>query len=238
MVKNCNYNIKYVRHKKQLGTVGARRTGLKIASGDFIAFLDDDDLWNNNKLSIQKKILNQYSNLDFVMCNYKVNNKINNSSYLVDLNHYVKNFKREILKKPGPFLQCCLFRAKFINKYSHLFDNRAVPSEDWDWFIEISKTNPMIYNINSVLFEWNLNEFSQSANIANEAAAIEYIIAKHKKEILKYTAKKGLSLQYRRVAGLYKQAENNTLMKKYYKNAFFYHPLSLKKIWNKLQSLI
>ena len=35
--------IKYVRHTENKGLPSARNTGLKTASGDFIAFLDSDD---------------------------------------------------------------------------------------------------------------------------------------------------------------------------------------------------
>ena len=66
IVQKFNYNIKYVQHHKQQGTISARNTGLKHATGSLIAFLDDDDLWNNNKLAIQKKIFDLHPQLDFV----------------------------------------------------------------------------------------------------------------------------------------------------------------------------
>ena len=235
---NIYPNIKYIYHKKQLGTIAARKTGLDHASSNLIAFLDDDDVWDNQKLIFQKKILDQNSHLDFVICNYKVNDQIQNKSYLVDLGPFVNNYKKTILTKPGPFLQCCLFNVSFIKKYYYLFDNNALPSEDWDWFISISQFNPKIMNINHVLFTWNLNLNSQSANIANEVKAIEYIIKKHKKYFLKYTNANNLSLQYRRIAGMYKILNKYNLMKKYYNIAFQCNRLSLKNIFYKLKYII
>jgi len=49
--------IRYVRHSANKGEAGTRNTGLRHVSGDFIAFLDDDDLWLPEKLEKQMRLL-------------------------------------------------------------------------------------------------------------------------------------------------------------------------------------
>ena len=46
-------NIHYTRLKKNGGPAAARTEALKQAKGDYIAFLDSDDLWTPNKLALQ-----------------------------------------------------------------------------------------------------------------------------------------------------------------------------------------
>jgi len=45
--------LRVVRHERSLGLSRARNSGIDAARGDWIAFLDDDDLWSPRKLSIQ-----------------------------------------------------------------------------------------------------------------------------------------------------------------------------------------
>lgn len=45
--------LKYIQHSEERGGSAARNTGIKNASGEFIAFLDDDDEWVPHKLATQ-----------------------------------------------------------------------------------------------------------------------------------------------------------------------------------------
>ncbi|MFH2046099.1 MAG: glycosyltransferase family 2 protein [Pseudomonadota bacterium] len=60
-------NIKYI-YKENAGLSAARNTGIKNSSGEFILFLDADDVLGPDVISSQLKYLENNSNADVVVC--------------------------------------------------------------------------------------------------------------------------------------------------------------------------
>jgi len=98
VVKNNNdKRIKYLRHKKNKGGSAARNTGIKHSHGKYIAFLDSDDLFFDNKLEKQFNILNNLSSqYAGICCNTII--KTNFGSFISDINQE-KTIKRDLIYK-------------------------------------------------------------------------------------------------------------------------------------------
>ncbi|MGH7397886.1 MAG: glycosyltransferase family 2 protein [Candidatus Rokuibacteriota bacterium] len=58
--------IRYIRPDQNKGTSGARNVGLAAATGDYIAFLDDDDSWLPWKLVRQSQVLEEHTEVSVV----------------------------------------------------------------------------------------------------------------------------------------------------------------------------
>ena len=65
-----NKNIKYIRisSKSKSGGGYARNLGIREATGDYVAFLDDDDEWMQDKIEKQVKIIEKYRDVGIVLC--------------------------------------------------------------------------------------------------------------------------------------------------------------------------
>ena len=191
--------IKYKRTERNLGCAGARSLGVQSSEGEFITFLD------------------------FVICDYQVQN-IKGSRQFYNMKLFSKNFKQMIHKRPGPFFQSCMFRNKILENIEDLLDSNAIPSEDWDFFINLSMRNPSIGHSPNIDFKWNYSKSSQSANLLSEAKSLNYITNKHKESILKFCGRIVLSDHFRRIARLYEQLDDFQTGKTFYKKAFFSAP--------------
>ncbi len=53
-------NLKYIKHSFNQGAAAARNTGIQLAKGQYIAFLDSDDLWFPYKLDHQLNFLKSH----------------------------------------------------------------------------------------------------------------------------------------------------------------------------------
>lgn len=56
---NNDRRFKFIEQKEHKNGAAARNVGIRAAQGQYIAFLDDDDFWNNNKLEIQVQTLSE-----------------------------------------------------------------------------------------------------------------------------------------------------------------------------------
>lgn len=120
-------------HQKNGGLSNARNSGIKVADGEYLIFIDSDDYWNDkNALEKIKKYIDKYSNDIVVIGNTKFyenkeqtyeKNKINYANqgieYLIKTNYFKacawdKIVKSELIKKTNNYFPEGLFSEDII----------------------------------------------------------------------------------------------------------------------------
>jgi len=117
--------VKYIR-QEQRGVSAARNRLLKESSGEFIAFVDADDIFVPEKLRLQLRYLQEHPKCPFVGCNVM-------SFYgSVPSPPYCKN---EVSEK---FLIPCMIRKSVFDQVGP-FDESISVGEDTEYLIRISE---------------------------------------------------------------------------------------------------
>lgn len=118
-------NIRYV-YQSNRGPAGARNTGLSMATGDLIAFIDADDKWPKGKLKNQLQLLSDFPEVDIVWgrSQYEFENE--------ELAHLYNGTKSTEGTVFNAFLGAALFRKRVFERVG-LFDSTLRFGEDWDW---------------------------------------------------------------------------------------------------------
>jgi glycosyltransferase involved in cell wall biosynthesis len=148
-----------------LGGAKARNIGIDKSSGDFIAFLDDDDYWESNKLKTQLDVLLKNPDCNIVFCNHyrfvtdgkkhsvKMKNRVNLND-LLKLN-YIGSFSFTIIRKSS------------INNIR--IDDELSSCQDWDLWIKIlSNTRTTAINTGFFSVYYRIHDVNRiSTNMAN-----------------------------------------------------------------------
>ena len=158
-LKNRFKKIKLIINSKNIGAGLSRNKGIKLAKGKFIAFLDSDDYWNKDKLSIQLSYMKKY-NIDFSHTSYRIINLGNSKRKIRE----AKNLNYlNLLNSCDIGLSTVIIKKKFLrNKF--LFPN-LVTKEDYVLWLRLSKKGIILYGLKKVLSNWSNTQDSLSKPI-------------------------------------------------------------------------
>ncbi len=131
--------LRYFLSKKHTTLYSARNLAIKKARGDYIAFIDSDDMWEKDKLEIQLKNFKD-KNTAVVYGNSFLKNEINkkikkfinytvNSGYVYE--DLIKNYNVGILT--------AMIKTSLLKKSKIKFNNKYNIIGDFDFFLRISK---------------------------------------------------------------------------------------------------
>jgi glycosyltransferase involved in cell wall biosynthesis len=182
--KDCRF--KYFL-KKNGGVSSARNFGLEKAIGDYIQFLDSDDLISNIKLELSVELMNNNVNENgqIVFTNFRMftnNEKITSEPYCI-LNQEIFTYENllyewnEIFSIP---IHTALIKKTLLHDIR--FPEHMTAQEDWIFWVKLFKNNPKALFIDQdlVLYRLNLSSRTLSRNmLEDELKAYDYF-----KEIL------------------------------------------------------
>ena len=191
--------IKLIELKKNFGgPARPRNIGLDISNGDYLAFLDADDVWLENKLQVQinEMLIN---NLDFTSTDSKF---IDDNSIDTIINKYkIVIFFKKIKRKAtlsdvikGNFIRTssAVISKNFISKFDENKDFIGV-EDIYLWMKILNDKNIRYKYITEKLIKYRISSTSLSERGANEKQALKanlcilkFILDNQKFDYIKY----------------------------------------------------
>lgn len=156
--------FKYV-YQENKGLSGARNTGLEIASGEFIQFLDADDFIEKNKLNTSLKKIENHYDLDMVISNFNLYNNDNKAFFppYCILNQGQLNFKTILMEWDKSFtipIHCGFFKRNLFHEFR--FPEHIKAKEDWLMWVYIFNNGAKAEYINQKLAFYRIHENSMT----------------------------------------------------------------------------
>ncbi|WP_440932453.1 glycosyltransferase family 2 protein [Candidatus Pelagibacter sp.] len=152
--------FKIIINRKNLGAGLSRNKGIRSSKGEFIAFLDADDVWKKNKLSTQIKFMNS-KNIDCSHTSYEIINKQSDIIGLRKARHYFT--LSSLLKSCDIGLSTVVIRSNIIkNKFEF---PELKTKEDFVLWLNLLKKKVKIYGLKKNLSFWRKTNNSLSSSV-------------------------------------------------------------------------
>lgn len=218
IIKEINDSrITYIHHDIEKGGAAARNTGIKVAKGEYIAFLDDDDEWLPDKLEKQAKVLEGTNDsISACFCGVGIYDK---QGYL--LNDKIFDFigicqpYEETLRKCFIWTSAFMYKKVFADK-GFIFDETLKKNQEWDLQLRLLKVSKF-YSINEKLVklydQGDEGHMGAKSNVFNMILGMRTFINNHFDDYIRN--KSALALRYMDLAKLYNIANE-------FKKARFY----------------
>jgi glycosyltransferase involved in cell wall biosynthesis len=181
IAKNFNdARIHYIYSENDKGVSHARNIGIELATGEYIAFLDDDDVWTSSKLQKQLELMEMKPKVGLVYCGICIINSFGKTiGYIYP---YRGTVFPEILK--WNCVGGCsrvLIRKSYLTKVG-LFDEDLSMGEDQDLWIRLAKNYDFDY-INELLSNYRVHNNRLSTNPQKSLKALRIMYKKNSKEL-------------------------------------------------------
>lgn len=181
VLEQYNGKIKYF-YKDNGGSSSARNHGIENSSGEYIAFLDSDDIWMPEKLSIQVDVLDKNKNVGLVYSRMPIIDNEGKRIGYKPQDEIGRNFY-ELLHHWGDLPTSTVLTRKQCFDRAGLFDIDLLTVQDIDMWLRIAKD----YDIHECKGQELAHYFRHGKqNTSNRANVLKGLLMLNKKIVKNY----------------------------------------------------
>lgn len=218
--KKAITQVKLINQKNQ-GAGAARNTGIKNSTGNWIAFLDSDDIWDENKIKYTYETIKKHPKAMMVSHNmYVVTDDDYESKTYAEL-HKKYNKKTPLFTQLYylPFLPtpCVTLKRNLVDK-AGLFDISLPSCQDWDMWLKCSlymNDSDNLVIIDKPLFYYLTRKGSISYNTKKRYECGRIVHMRYKPKLKEYMTKREANKYSRRAMNIFVFGESYNALKQH-----------------------
>ena len=148
--------LTYLRHP-HAGAASAKNTGIRAAHGEFVAFLDADDLWRPDKLTRQMRRFAERPEVDLCFTRYR-------NFWAPDLAEEEKRYAERLLARStsGWSMSTLLTRRDTFRRFGFFEESADEKHQSLIWALRAAKNGAVVDVMPDVLVDRRLHSGNQS----------------------------------------------------------------------------
>ena len=232
-LRHRNIDWKVITQKNK-GIGGARNTGIKNAKGDYVAFLDADDIWYPDKLFLTHEYIQHKGNID-LLCHDEVLIKYGQNKGVSTYGPY-STYKELLFNGNSISTSATVVKRSKLLKVGLFSENMNFNGvEDYELWLRLSKICNIEY-LHEVLGEYHVHGAGITSNISKQLKNILnvidhcYLSWPTKNFYYNCMINKARSNAIRGAGRNFQRNGEYKTAKKYLFQALFTYPLSIKNI--------
>lgn len=176
IAKTFDKRLRYFLGEEMLPLGAARNKAIACAQGDYIAFVDCDDLWDREKLEKQVNELERDSSVGMVFTNFIRWNMLSNKKDIFDKKAVYRKLSFEELVGNYSFcLSSFMIRREALRGLEHIFNNEFKYAEEFELFSRIAYTWRTVY-LSEPLVTYRIHKSMNTIQL-RDRIGIEYQMA-------------------------------------------------------------
>lgn len=176
--------IKYRFLNENKGISGNTNEAIKMATGDFIALLDHDDMLSLDALYEIVKAINENKNVDFIYSDEDKFHFIDEPRFMP---HFKPDFAPDTLRANNYICHFSVAKKTLLESVG-LFNSEFDGAQDYDLILRVTEKAKKIVHIPKILYHWRVHPSSTAMN----TEAKPYAFEAGKKAILSHLERIGL----------------------------------------------